>query len=66
MIKPPVLIVEDSKAVTMLLKSFLEKLDYPDIHSCDNGYTAVNEFKKLVKTNTPPIVLLDFMLPDMD
>ena len=66
MTKPPVLIVEDSQAVTMLLKSFLEKLEYPDIHSCDNGYTAVNEFKKLIKANTPPIVLLDFMLPDMD
>ncbi len=64
--KPPVLIVEDSPAVTMLLKSFLEKLDYRDIHSCDNGYTAVKEFKKLFKANTPPIVLLDYMLPDMD
>ncbi len=64
--KPPVLIVEDIPAVTMLLKSFLEKLDYRDIHSCDNGYTAVKEFKKLFKANTPPIVLLDYMLPDMD
>ena len=60
------MIVEDSPAVTMLLKSFLEKLDYRDIHSCDNGYTAVKEFKKLFKANTPPIVLLDYMLPDMD
>ena len=64
--KPPVLIVEDSQAVTMLLKSFLEKLEYPDIHASDNGYTAVKEFKKLVKENKPPIVLLDYMLPDMD
>ena len=50
----------------MLLKSFLEKLEYQNIISCDNGYTAINEFKKLVKSNTPPIVLLDYMLPDMD
>jgi response regulator RpfG family c-di-GMP phosphodiesterase len=64
--KPPVLIIEDSPAVTMLLKSFLDKLEYTDIHSSDNGYTAVKEFKKLVKANTAPIVLLDFMLPDMD
>jgi response regulator of citrate/malate metabolism/predicted RNA-binding Zn-ribbon protein involved in translation (DUF1610 family) len=64
--KPPVLIVEDSAAVTMLLKSFLDKLEYTDVHTTDNGYTAVAEFKKLVKKNTPPIVLLDFMLPDMD
>ena len=64
--KPPVLIVEDSPAVTLLLKSFLDKLEYTDVHTCDNGYTAVKEFKKLVKGNTPPIVLLDYMLPDMD
>ena len=64
--RPPVLIVEDSPAVTMLLKSFLEKLEYRNIHTSDNGYTAIKEFKKLVKANTPPIVLLDFMLPDMD
>ena len=50
----------------MLLKSFLDKLEYTNVVSCDNGYTAVNEFKKLVKSNTPPIVLLDYMLPDMD
>ena len=50
----------------MLLKSFLEKLDYMNIHTSDNGYTAIKEFKKLVKANTPPIVLLDYQLPDMD
>ncbi len=64
--KPPVLIVEDSLAVTMLLKSFLDKLEYTDVHSSDNGLTAIKEFKRLVKANTPPIVLLDYMLPDLD
>ncbi len=64
--KPPVLIVEDGLAVTMLLKSFLDKLEYTDVHSSDNGLTAIKEFKKLVKANTPPIVLLDYMLPDLD
>jgi response regulator of citrate/malate metabolism len=66
MTKPPVLIVEDSPAVTMLLKSFLDKLDYSNITSCDNGFTAVKEFKKLVKEGDSPVVLLDYMLPDMD
>jgi response regulator of citrate/malate metabolism len=64
--RPPVLIVEDSPAVTMLLKSFLEKLEYSDVHTSDNGYNAIKQFKKLAKANTPPIVLLDYMLPDMD
>ena len=50
----------------MLLKSFLDKLEYTNVVSCNDGYTAVNEFKKLVKSNTPPIVLLDYMLPDME
>jgi len=53
-------------AVTLLLKSFLEKLEYTDIHSTDNGFDAINKFKKLVKAHTPPIVLLDYSLPDMD
>jgi len=65
-IKSPVLIVEDSPAVTILLKSFLDKLGYTDIHASDNGFTAVKEFKKLIKEHSPPIVLLDYMLPDMD
>jgi len=47
--KPPVLIVEDSQAVTMLLKSFLDKLGYSNVYSCNNGYAAIKEFKKLVK-----------------
>jgi len=64
--KPSVLIVEDSKSVTMLLKSFLNKLGYSDVHTSDNGYSAIKKFKKLVKSDTPPIVLLDYMLPDMD
>ena len=60
------MIVEDSQAVTMLLKSFLDKLGYSNVYSCNNGYSAIKEFKKLVKAQTPPIVLLDYMLPDMD
>ncbi|MFQ5440472.1 MAG: response regulator [Nitrosopumilaceae archaeon] len=64
--KPSVLIVEDSKSVTMLLKSFLTKLGYSDVHTSDNGYSAIKKFKKLAKADVPPIVLLDYMLPDMD
>jgi len=43
-----------------------DKLGYSNVHSCNNGYAAIKEFKKLAKTQTPPIVLLDYMLPDMD
>ena len=49
--KPSILIVEDSKSVTLLLNSYLNKLGYSDVHTCDNGYSAIKKFKKLVKEN---------------
>ena len=64
--KDAVLIVEDSPAIGMLLKNYLEKLGYTQIHTCDNGNTAISTFTELVSQGKQPIVLLDFMLPDMD
>ncbi len=64
--KEDVLIVEDSPAIGMLLKSYLEKLDYTKIHTCDTGSVAIKTFNDLVSENKQPIVLLDYMLPDMD
>ncbi|MEK0320583.1 MAG: response regulator [Nitrosopumilus sp.] len=62
----PVLIVEDSPAIGMLLKSYLEKLGYSQIHICETGATAITTFSNLLSKNMQPIVLLDYMLPDMD
>ena len=64
--KDDVLIVEDSPAIGMLLKNYLEKLGYTQIHTCTNGSTAIETFKELVTLEKHPIVLLDYMLPDMD
>jgi len=64
--KDDVLIVEDSPAIGMLLKNYLEKLGYTKIHTCTNGSTAIEAFKELVNQSKHPIVLLDYMLPDMD
>jgi len=64
--KDDVLIVEDSPAIGMLLKSYLEKLGYTQIHTCDTGTAAITTFNDLVTQNKQPIVLLDYMLPDMD
>ena len=61
-----VLIVKDSPAIGMLLKSYLEKLGYSKIHICDTGGSAINAFQELAEHNIEPIVLLDFMLSDMD
>ncbi len=64
--KNDVLIVEDSPSIGFLLKSYLEKLGYSNIHICDTGAAAIQTFNDLVARKKHPIVLLDFMLPDMD
>lgn len=64
--KDNVLIVEDSPAIGMLLKNYLEKLGYTQIYTCINGSTAIKTFQELVTLEKHPIVLLDYMLPDMD
>ena len=64
--KNNVLIVEDSPAIGMLLKSYLEKLGYSSIHTCTTGASALTAFSELISQNLAPIVLLDYMLPDMD
>lgn len=64
--KDAVLIIEDSPAIGMLLKNYLEKLGYTQILTCTNGSTAIKTFKELVTLEKHPIVLLDYMLPDMD
>lgn len=64
--KNDILIVEDSPAIGMLLKSYLEKLGYTEIHTCGTGSSAITTFGELISENKQPIVLLDYMLPDMD
>ncbi|AFS80801.1 hypothetical protein NKOR_04565 [Candidatus Nitrosopumilus koreensis AR1] len=64
--KNAVLIVEDSPAITLLLKNYLGKLGYSEIYTCDSGGSAISTFEGLASQGKQPIVLLDFMLPDMD
>ncbi|WP_299293252.1 response regulator [Nitrosopumilus sp.] len=65
-VKHPIVIVEDSPAIGMVLKNYLEKLGYDQIHTCDTGSSAMTTFSDLVSQKLHPIVLLDYMLPDMD
>lgn len=60
-----VLIIEDSPAVGILLKEFLNKLGLKRIHHCQNGKTGIESFKELVESNKVPLVFLDYNLPDM-
>lgn len=60
-----VIIIEDSPAVGILLKEFLNKLGLKKIHHCQNGKTGVESFKEIVESGRNPLVFLDYNLPDM-
>ncbi|MGI0022017.1 MAG: response regulator [Nitrososphaeraceae archaeon] len=61
-----VLIIEDSPAVGILIKEFLNRLGFKKIHSCQNGKTGIETFKEITKEGTVPLVFLDYNLPDMN
>lgn len=59
----PVVVVDDSKAITIKIKNHLTNLGYTNTHTFYTGKDAIVGFKKLLKSN--PIVLLDMGLPDI-
>lgn len=61
----PIVIIDDSKAISMKLKNFAEKLGYSEIHVFTNGLDGVEGCKKLFSENIEPIILLDMGLPDL-
>ena len=61
--KDPVLIIEDSLAVGMLLSEFLKKLGYVDIHSATTGQEGVSLFKKINGLDPASIVFLKMDTP---
>lgn len=61
-----VLIIEDSQAVGILLKDFLNKLGFKKIRSCQNGKAGIEAFKEITATGIVPLVFLDYNLPDMN
>ncbi|MFB5636569.1 MAG: response regulator [Nitrosopumilus sp.] len=64
--KDDILIIEDSPAIGLILKKYLEELGYTRIHTCDTGGSAITTFHDLISQNKQPLVLLDYTLPDMD
>jgi response regulator of citrate/malate metabolism len=62
--KAPVLIIEDSLAVGMLLSEFLKKLGYADIRSATMGQEGVSLFKEAANAGENPLIFLDYNLPD--
>jgi CheY-like chemotaxis protein len=61
----PVIIVEDSKAITIKLENYIKKLGYDDSESYETGKDGIVGCKNLIKRSKNPIVLLDMGLPDM-
>lgn len=64
--KNDILIIEDSVAITLLLKDFLKKLGYENVTTSDTGKSGIQAFSDLEIAGKRPIVLLDFHLPDMN
>lgn len=59
------LIIEDSPAVGILLKEFLNRLGFKKIHHCQNGKTGIELFEEMIRSGKMPLVFLDYNLPDM-
>ena len=61
----PIVIIDDSKAITMKLQTCVKKLGYSKIHIFKNAKDGLNWCKKLFTENKEPVVLLDMRLPDL-
>jgi CheY-like chemotaxis protein len=62
----PIVIIDDSEAIAMKLKTYVEKLGYSEIHVFQNGKDGLKGFKKILSENKEPILLLDMGLPDLE
>ena len=64
-ISRPVVVIDDSKAILLKLKNYLDNLGYSDYHSYLSGKEGIIGIKKLINDSKNPIVLLDMGLPDI-
>lgn len=62
----PVVIIDDSKAISLKLKTYVEKLGFTEIHIFEDGKSALKGCKEILSSKTLPIILLDMGLPDID
>ncbi|HEY5735265.1 MAG TPA: response regulator [Nitrosopumilus sp.] len=62
----PIVIIEDSAAISMKLKTYAEKLGYSEIHLFKNGKEGLKGCKEILSKNKEPILLLDMGLPDLE
>jgi CheY-like chemotaxis protein len=60
--KPGVLIVDDDQDVRMMVRAMLETEDFGDVWDAPDGETAI----ALAYKHEPRLVILDYMMPNMD
>ncbi len=63
--KRPIVIVDDSPAITLRLRSYLEQLGYGDIKTAKDGKSALTLVTKLINDSQNPVILLDMQMPDL-
>jgi CheY-like chemotaxis protein len=63
--KRTMVVVDDSPAILLRIKNFLQQLGYDDIKTVSDGKSAIGLISGLVKLKQNPIVLLDMDLPDI-
>lgn len=56
-------VVDDSPAITLRLKSYLEQLGYKDIKTTNDGKSALALVAKLIDDSQNPVILLDMEMP---
>ena len=61
-----ILIIEDNEVAAETPDYFLKKLGYQNIYACKDGKSGINKFFELSSSNSPPLVFLDYYLPDID
>ena len=62
----PVVIIDDSEAIALKLKTYVKKLGYSEIHLFKNGKDGIKGCKKIFSETQSPVVLLDMGLPDLE
>ena len=55
--------MDDSPAITLRIKSYLEQLGYGDIKTAKDGKSALGLVTKLIEDSQSPIILLDMEMP---
>ncbi len=65
-IKQPVLIVDNSKVITLKLKKYVEQFGFNEVVICNSGREGLEKFGELIGNHKFPIVLLDMSMLDLN